>query len=74
MLELLLNNKGLALALLSAVFSLEKFGFTTPKVGIAEVGVDRPLEGVFDFTLLLGVLTLVFNNSSSPFFLKNGIF
>ena len=57
--ELVLNNKGLALALLSpvllllaAVAEVEKFGLTTPKVGMAEVGVDLPLEGVPDLMLL----------------------
>ena len=56
--ELVLNNKGLALALLSPVLLLlaaaevEKFGLTTPKVGMAEVGVDLPLEGVPDLMLL----------------------
>ena len=57
--ELVLNNKGLALALLSPVLLLlaaaaevEKFGLTTPKVGMAEVGVDLPLDGVPDLMLL----------------------
>ena len=51
--ELVLNSKGLALALLSAppvlllrLAEVEKFGLTKPKVGMAEVGVDLPLEGV----------------------------
>ena len=54
--EFVLNSKGLALALLSPVLLLlaevEKFGFITPKVGMAEVGVDLPLEGVPDLMLL----------------------
>ena len=68
-LVLLLNNNGLALALRSLLL---KLGFTTPNVGMAEVGVDRPLEGVAVLDLVPapeteeGVLVTLFN-SSSPF-------
>ena len=67
-LVLLLNNNGLALALRSLLL---KLGFTTPSVGMAEVGVDRPLEGVAVFDLVPAAETdvgvLVTFNSSSPF-------
>ena len=59
--ELVLNSKGLALALLSApvlllrLAEVEKFGLTKPKVGMAEVGVDLPLEGVPGDLVLLKI-------------------
>ena len=67
--ELVLNSKGLALALLSAppvlllklLAEVEKFGLTKPKVGMAEVGVDLPLEGVPGDLMLLKKEILVTN-------------
>ena len=66
--ELVLNSKGLALALLSPpvlllklLAEVEKFGLTKPKVGMAEVGVDLPLEGVPGDLMLLKKEILVTN-------------